>query len=88
MLGILLVAVSAVFLYLGSKSMPWELQTFDGNSINEIQHRALHFTQSQIGLLLLVAGSIVQLLCMINNEDLHWIKKVFNKIVKKLKNKN
>lgn len=82
MLGALLIAASAVFLYFSSKTMPWETQTWDGNSINEIQYRALRFTQSQIGLLLLVAGSVVQLFCMANNEDLYWIKKVFNKIVK------
>ena len=83
-LGMLLVVVSAIFLYLGSISMPWDYQTWDGNSIYEIQYRAERLIQAQIGLILLAVGSIFQLIYLIKAEDSQLVKIFFKKAARKI----
>ena len=77
--GLLLVALSAILLYLGSKPMPWEYQTWEGNSINEIEYRIKRFTQAHIGLLLLAVGSILQLINLLKGKDIKWLTNLLKK---------
>ncbi|MEA3449783.1 MAG: hypothetical protein U9Q85_02285 [Patescibacteria group bacterium] len=75
-LGIFFVALSAICLYLGSKPMSWEYQTWEGNSLKEIEYRSMRFTQAHIGLILLFIGSILQLVNLLKIKDIKWAKKI------------
>lgn len=72
-LGLLAIVVSAIFFYYGSQPMPWELQTWDGNSVAEIDYKAERLTQAHIGFFLLAAGSILQLIYLIKEKDVKWL---------------
>jgi hypothetical protein len=59
--------------------LPWELQTWDGNSLNEIQYKQARLTQAHYGFGLLILGSIAQLLGLIKSQEIEKIKKYFRK---------
>ena len=65
MVGLVMNLVATVFIYLGSKHLPWGMQSFKGETPQEKAFFALSARQTNIGLLLLFLGFLFQLFALI-----------------------
>lgn len=60
--GLSLNLIAAAFLFMGSKSVPWEIQTIGGQSPKEIKFKEIHQVYAKTGFGLLAAGFLLQLI--------------------------
>jgi len=65
--GSILTLIATVFLYLGSKQVPWEIQTFKGQSEKEKDFRKKRQFYLRIGFCLLFLGFLLQLVAVVGN---------------------
>lgn len=84
--GTIIMAVSAILLFFGSLPMPWDLQTWDGNSLDELSYRSRHSFYASAGLFLLIIGTVLQAVNLLKKEDIKWFKSIFKN--KLMTNKN
>ncbi len=76
-IALIIMVFSTLFFYFGSKSMPWELQTWGGDSIEEIEFREGSNRKARVGFILLSIGFSLQLITKFKARDLKSLKKFF-----------
>jgi hypothetical protein len=64
-IGLTALALSAIFLWLGSAEMPWAMQTWKGESEPERAFRRRRSRYARTGFLLLASGYVLQLLLLL-----------------------
>lgn len=63
--GLILGVAAAIYFYYGSEAMPWSIQTWGGNSIEEVMFRNQHYNMARVGFLLLFFQFSVQLTALL-----------------------
>ena len=63
--GLILTLIATIFIYLGSRHSPWNMQTWDGSSDKENKFFKGREIERKIGFLLLFLGFSLQLIGVI-----------------------
>lgn len=69
LLGLIIGVAAAVFFYLGSKTMPWDLQTWGGNSVQEAAFRNGRSSDARMGFMLLALNFSFQAAAIIAKKN-------------------